>query len=405
MAGVEVNGNAAGRQLESEVEKKEDSETGAPVTQLTNYFAHSHQLYYTNTSWYEDEGKVLFGSDRHNSKNLYSADIESGLITQLTDLEVSDFERSLSPPRSKYYGGGASINQEREEAYFWYDKYLWSLDLNSYSISKIYELPQGYRPLRTSVTADGNNLCTGITEILRDEIITSSKRQKATPESKILRISLDRSGVNAQTLYEDDMWLGHPNASPTKSNLMTFSPEGPWSKQDERIFGLDMETGESWAIRPKDQGTPYGGLSHEHWLADGTHIGYHGYYEDGTPFFGTIRHDNTEQEEVEISADLLQLGDGGYKSHFHRNEDILLTDGSPQYPYLIIWPIDNGLSSLGTPRKLVCHNGSWQHPRLHVHPRISPDGSRVLYSSNESEYQNIYSVEIPDLKTLPEVTH
>ncbi|MEZ4637918.1 MAG: hypothetical protein R2856_23660 [Caldilineaceae bacterium] len=64
----------------------DDPISGVQVKQLTNYKGHSHHFYFTNPGWYAGGTKLLFGSDRANRANLYSIDLGSGEITQLTDL-------------------------------------------------------------------------------------------------------------------------------------------------------------------------------------------------------------------------------------------------------------------------------------------------------------------------------
>src|SRR5690242_3606889 len=98
-------------QFKAEWHEYHDSLTGVRVKQLTNYKGHSHHLYFTNSGWYTEGGKqkLLFGSDRCNETNLFSLDLESGTITQLTDLagEASQFLFS-------------SLNSCRPEVYFWH---------------------------------------------------------------------------------------------------------------------------------------------------------------------------------------------------------------------------------------------------------------------------------------------
>jgi len=60
-----------------------DPRTNVTVRQLTNYKGHSHHLYFTNSGWYDDDRKLLFGSDRENRTNLFSIDLETGEIIRV----------------------------------------------------------------------------------------------------------------------------------------------------------------------------------------------------------------------------------------------------------------------------------------------------------------------------------
>src|SRR3954471_13808899 len=99
-----------------------DDQTGVAVRQLTSYKGHSHHLYFTNSGWYDGGRRLLFGSDRENRTNLFSIELASGEITQLTELAPSDSETSLL---------FASLNPCRDEAYFWHGRLLMALDLKT----------------------------------------------------------------------------------------------------------------------------------------------------------------------------------------------------------------------------------------------------------------------------------
>ncbi len=76
-----------GRIWSPEWEDFVDPRSGVSVRQLTNYKGHSHHLYFTNPGWFDNDRKLLFSSDRENRTNLFSINLETGEITQLTDLE------------------------------------------------------------------------------------------------------------------------------------------------------------------------------------------------------------------------------------------------------------------------------------------------------------------------------
>ncbi len=41
--------------------------------------------------------------------------------------------------------------------------------------------------------------------------------------------------------------------------------------------------------------------------------------------------------------------------------------------------------------------------QLHPHPRFSPDGSQVIFTSDMSGYGNVYLADVPDVRSLPVV--
>ncbi|HWQ15282.1 MAG TPA: oligogalacturonate lyase family protein [Roseiflexaceae bacterium] len=366
----------------------EDLVTGVTIRQLTHYKGHSHHLYFTNPGWYDGGRRLLFGSDRGNRTNLYSLELASGLITQLTDLDQP-------PPPAETSFLFASVNPQRPEVYFWYGPELIALNLETLEERRIYRAPEGYLTNITNVTADGRYVCTGHYEDLSSRFkvdllhgyVGFREYWEAMPHSTIVRIDVD-SGA-AETVFEERYWIGHVNTSPTIPHILTFCHEGPWDRVDNRIWGLDMTTGRAWKIRPGPAGERVG---HEYWFADGVQIGYHGRSAAGEPFYGSIRYDNTGMVEAPFPAD---------SNHFHSNDlSLIVGDGSRDDPRLLLWRFRDG--RFAGPRVVAYHRGSFHVQITHTHPRFSPDGRQILYVSDTSGYGNLYLVDTPDFDSLEE---
>ncbi len=366
----------------------EDLHTGVAIKQLTNYKGHSHHLYFTNPGWYDGGKRLLFGSDRGNKTNLYSIELASGEITQLTDLDQP-------PPPAETSFLFASLNPKRPEVYFWYGPELIALNLESLEERRIYRAPDGYLTNMTNVTADGRYLCTGHYEDLSSKFrvdllhgyVGFKEYWQAMPHSTVVRVDVE-SG-KSEVVFEENYWIGHVNTSPAVANILTYCHEGPWEMVDNRIWGLNIDSGENWQIRPGPQGERVG---HEYWFADGEQIGYHGRSVDGEPFYGSIRYDNSALVEAPFPAD---------STHFHSNDlSLVVGDGSRSNPRLMLWRFRDG--AFEGPRVVAHHRGSFQVQITHVHPRFSPDGKQILYVSDTSGYGNLYMVDTPDFDSLPE---
>ncbi len=378
---------AKGDILPAEWHSFEDLETGISIKQLTQHKAHSHHLYFTNPGWYDNGRKLLFGSERGNRVNLYSLNLESGEITQLTDLDQP-------PPPAETSFLFASLNQTRPEVYFWHGLDLLALNLETLEERRIYRAPQRFLTNMTNVTADGRYVCTGLYEDLSHRFrvdllhgyVGFKEYWEAMPLSQIMRIDVD-SGAS-DVIFEENYWIGHVNTSPKIPHILTYCHEGPWQNVDNRIWGLDLNTGKNWMIRPGPQGERVG---HEYWFADGENIGYHGRSLDGEPFYGSIRYDNTKLVEAPFPHD---------STHFHSNDlRLIVGDGTRNQPRLMIWRFRDG--QFEGPRVVAHHRGSFQVQITHVHPRFSPDGSQILYVSDASGYGNLYLVDTPVFEDLP----
>lgn len=387
--------SAKGKVWPAEWSWTKDLITGIPMRQLTNHLSHSFHLYFTNNGWYDSGSKLLFGSDRNNATNLFSLDLIRGDITQLTD----------------YSGSTAAIQQcyispDGLKAYFTKEKQMISIHLGTLEEQVIYEAPPGFGLGNLSCTADGAWICACIKEDLSDRIQTSlgtgyigfEETARAKPHCKIMLIPAE--GGTAKAIHEEKVWIGHVNASPTQPHLLSFCHEGPWDLVDHRIWCMNIETGEVWKIRTSEDNVFVG---HEYWHADGLRIGYHGYTEslhnqDGK-FIGSVRYDNTECDEYAFPFQNM---------HIHSNDsELIVGDGQQTSAYhgdqfqdtICLWKkTDEGLEG---PRILCRHRGSFQSQKIHVHPRFSPDGTQVLFTSDLSGYGNLYLVDVPAFEGLP----
>jgi len=377
---------SAGKAWPAEWQDFDDPVSGVPVRRLTGYLGHSHHLYFTNPGWYAGGTKMLFGGDRDNRTNLFGLDLASGEITQLTDLDP------VAPPHDISFLQ-ACVNPTRDEAYFWHGPRMVAVDLGSFAIRTLWEMPDGFRRSMTNCTADGRYVCTANFEDLAARFridylhgyVGFAETCAANPLSRVLRIATDGSG--GEVVWEERSWIGHVNTSPTQPNLLSFCHEGPWEKVDNRIWGLDHTTGKAWPIRPRESNEVVG---HEYWLADGEFVAYHGRWPDGRTCFGKIRPDNTDRFEVAFPHET---------GHMHSNAfERVVGDGKP---YIRLWQW-NGESFDG-PRVLAEHRSSMHVQIAHAHPRFTPDGACVVYTSDVSGYCNVYQVAVPDFESLPPV--
>ncbi|MCK5850804.1 MAG: PD40 domain-containing protein [Kiritimatiellae bacterium] len=358
--------------------------SGVEVTQLTDYKGHSHHFYFTNPGWYAEGRKLLFGSDRNNRTNLSGIDLETGEIEQLTDLEPVPLPRELEFLR-------ASKNPVRDEVYFWHDLTLMAVDLASRETRALFALEPGLCVSMTNCSADGRHVFFGTWKDLSSQIPTDLLRGyvgfretwEARPRSQIVRVAID-SGA-AQVVFEEDYWIGHVNTSPTQANILTFCHEGPWDAVDNRIWGMDGSTGKVWKIRPTAAGETIG---HEYWLADGVHVGYHGHTAQGKTMLGQIRFDNTMFHENNFSRQTGHI--------FSLDDKLIVGDGAG---VIRVWKKEaDGYSQ---PHALCRHDSTMGIQQTHPHPRISPDGSYIVFTSDRSGYGNVYTVPLAEWESLP----
>ncbi|MGE5550606.1 MAG: oligogalacturonate lyase family protein [Bacteroidota bacterium] len=385
-----------GRLWKDQVFRYKDNHSGRWVTKLTDYKGHSNHLYFTNPCWLNNNTSFIFTSDRENASNLFRYDLPANTITQLTDLEGEERPEG-------YY---SAVNNAH---YFWYGKVLYELPLATLELRPVYEAGDDFVPRNTlSVTADGKYVCTLLQ--LADDVKPTGDAAigfaysrfvelfERKPMSRVVRIGIATGKL--EVMHEDRHHMGHVNASPVLPNVLTFCHEGPWIRVDQRIWGLDIETGKVWKIRLQDEHLAIG---HEYWLADGVTIGYHGRQraDQGRQFYGYTKWDNTERFEFDFPF---------HCTHFASNDrDLFVGDGTAHFPHpvygryakpFIMLFKREGDRFVG-PRILAYHRSTFNNQHAHPHPRFTPDGKYVMYSSDLTGYANIYLVEVGDFHDLP----
>lgn len=386
---------AVGRTFEGELRSYVDATSGREIVQLTDYLGHSYQFYFTEPCWLDGGRSLVFVSHRENRSNFYRCDLDTGLITQLTDASTRKHASGCLSPATGCL-------------YYWSDASLHELNASTLDDRVVCRKPESIAAGRPSAGADGRYVWV----LLRDGGEEDGPRRPARDGgSRSLfehprRIQIVRIDVKTgcqETLFEDVRYISHLNPSPVHPKLLTFCHEGPWEEVKQRIWGLNANTGEVWPIRPQN-----GDFSvvAEHWLADGERIGFRSHRSgtDGTRF-GHIRFDNEDHVEADLTA---------YSRHFHTQDgQLVVGDGSPVYrlptivnrcatwPYILLYPWTG--QAYGAPKILANHGSTFNVNEAHCHPHITPDGRHVLYTSDTSGYGNLYLVEIGDLSDLPEL--
>ncbi len=359
-----------------------DPDTGVQVTRLTGWRANSNHLYFTNNCFYENGKKIVFESDRENAHNLFSMDLETGIIDQLTDFPVLPYPRG--------YGFLESfVDPVQENCCFFAENNLYILNVRTKELRQIYRMPKGFFHHISSITADGKYFLTSIYETGEDDFAGNRRLQEicdAKPLSQILRIPV--SGGTAEVIWEERNFIAHVNASPADPDLLTFCHEGHWNMVDHRLWLCRISTGEVRKLHPCGDREMIG---HEYWYADGKRIGYHG-HKAGEKILGTVDLDHGTDVSYGFPFNTGHI--------FSQDEQLIVGDGDRDGRYIRIWRFLDG--KYEEPRALCMHGSSCKRQRSHVHPRMTPNGKAVLFTSDETGYEQIYLAELPeDLSILP----
>jgi oligogalacturonide lyase len=128
-------------------------------------------------------------------------------------------------------------------------------------------------------------------------------------------------------------------------------------------------------------------VGHEYWHRDGIHIGYHGWTPQGC-VLGRVRCDDTERSEIAFPGETGHI--------FSHDASLIVGDGGG---VIRLWKREG--DTYTKPRLLCRHDSAMRIQQTHPHPRISPDGRYVVFSSHRSGYGNVYRVPLASFDSLP----
>lgn len=379
-------GPKAGVKWPAEIKEYRDPSTGVCVRQLTNYpDAQDHHLYFTTDGWYDDGRRMVLRSQREGRRNLFSIDVETGVITQLTDLpdQVYGSTRVNETTREIYFGQSFEGDRHGNDV-------IAALNIDTLEVSEIVRKPDGYEEYGfgvDDVLADDEHLLVSVSERTDGEGLEGIRATH--PHCAIFIARID--GGDPELVHEEEHWISHVNASPTRSELFTYCHEGPWDNVDNRIHLVNTETDENYQLRAGDDA-----VGHEYWLVDGETIGYHGWQGERNTencFHGFVRYDDTNRIETRIPV---------RRTHCHANtRDLFVCDGDDTHVQsLLLYRWDEETGEYEGPRKLATH--AWGEDSPHPHARFSPDGSMVVYDADRpGEDNNVFLVDVPEFEELP----
>ena len=368
-----------------------DRTTGATVHQLTNYKCNSTHPYFTDDGWYDHDRRMLFMSERDNVRNIFSIEIESGEISQLTNAQPGAKGRGMHSP--------LFVNKKYNEIYYGENGCVYALNLETLETRPLYIVPKGFTFGGARPTGDGESIVFGLTEDTSDHIkanlsagyIGMREIFAAKPDCRIIRVDL-KTGV-ATEVWQEYCWVGHINPSPTQGNLISFCHEGPWQLVDHRIWVLDLDTGKATKIREREiEGEMVG---HEYWFEDGINIGYQVHHRipgQEESFFGFEDYKGENRMEATWGAPMPT------PDHIHSVGFNLVVGDSGKTIKAFKY---NGKSFEG-PRIICMHDGDFFFGGHHPHPRMTRDEKHVVYNSTCTGYCQLYMVDIPeDFDNLP----
>lgn len=376
-----------------------DVVSGLPVRQLTEvpdlqfFFT-----YFTNNPFPRPKQIVCFGEpvggqwDGPTPRALYIVDLETDELRQVTEpIESTNLWMAIC---------GLSAAREGDRAFWAFDGRVLLVDLANGKFEEIYRSPEGWGFGQTNCTAAGDVFSAGES---RDDFqgqdpkpdgFTMDSLARGWPEPVSRIVLVDANTGEARVVGETNGLTTHVNVHPWDRNLVMFCHEGHWSYVGQRIWLLDVASGEAKAVCVPPKGYAFG---HETWTDDGR-ILFHGANLQLKP------------EDREGPAPPLEnlIGVGRATGEIER----MVIDRRMRWglPHVIMSPDGQWITTAGQwaqdfvwvarwggeelePRVLAAHHGPGAGP---VCPRFLPDGSAVVFVGQRGDTSQLYLVEMPE---------
>jgi oligogalacturonide lyase len=370
-----------------------DQETGRAVWQLTAGPANNYHLYFYNSSFTPDGRYLVFYSERTGLNNLFRLDLADGSIVQLTDSSAIRAEYWPFTPRMRGLGAClAALGDGGRKVYYFEGTRLFAVDLASLEQQLVLELPPDRRPSMLNADAAGRTLvfATWDEALFREyshrayagEVFADQAFFQQTT-STIMRVDTG-SGQAEEVLRCEQFWINHVLIHPTQPDLILFCHE--WSGQPDRMWLLDTRGDRCAPVpgQPPDQW-----YEHEFWSPDGDRICFHGgWLDDPTRgFCGWCSPDGTRYALFEHSTP------GRVYAHYylHPGGQAMVTDGEARPGCISRVELGDGRQVF----EVLCRHDTVEpveDQRCHPHPQFTPDGRRVLFTSNRGGSSNLYLV-------------
>ena len=366
-----------GKTAETTVEwqKDRDEDTGYEVWQMSSSDAGTWAAHFESQGFSAEDRFVIFSSHRTGDWQLYRADLSTGEVLQLTDLESVE-------------ASNFTVHPNGVDVYFSFDGRLGRVDLLTGQIHGLtYEVPVRFRIVisndgRHTVLSsyDGEQTTLHLVSLPDGEILA----QLRWPPGRMLDSGLRWNGR-----------LSHPMINPGYPYLVSFVPSPDQQNDMSRPQALrartwiwDARTGE---VRPFLTVPPHFRATHETWSRSG----------DRFFFF-----QKTQPGWVPNHIASMDKSGDDWQIH-HTDATLRLGHGAPSHDDQ--WFISDGQDPGRNPLRLIhLETGNWETlcwpdaaispghaAQSHVHPSFSASGDFVTYTSDRTGSPEVYVVPIP----------
>ena len=374
-----------------------DPFTGRAVTKLTPDGILCHHPYFYNRMFSSDSRYLIYSQEEEKQRTIRMLDLESGESRFLAGPGNAGYPL-LADFSPNFSADNKSIFYNREGR-------IIRLELDSNKEDIIYESPHEWKGYTNpSLSSDDRFLIT--IELFREDSVrdTSSwdsfePQWRKKPRCRLVLIDVEKK--SSKVIYEEKLWLGHPQLRPFHNNDISYCHEGPATLIDARLWFIHADGTGNCCLHDQQRDEI---ITHEFWLADGSKLGFiyrklEAPPDEKVPVLSSKETQNVEQKIFYIDTDTCQkefIMNSSIYCHSMTNFDNSFMTGDGQLkekPYIYLADLRTKTETI-----LCRHDSSWKPygntQDAHPHPAFSPDGKKIVFCSDRDGIPGIYMVSL-----------
>lgn len=361
-----------------------DASTKHTIVRLSNKTGRNSSFYFHNNPFVGNK-MVFYSTDSVNGRQLYTVDLTTKKIEQLT--------HQGSPMN------GEIVSAKGHNVYYQIKDSVFVTNIDTKKTKLVFVFPEDFKAGITTVNADetllaGARSTDAEKEIFKQNPAKSSYFQKIY-EARLPRtlFVIDLNSKQLKPLFTDSAWLNHVQFSSTDPNLLMFCHEGPWHKVN-RIWTVDVRNAGKESAKLMHKRTMDMEIAGHEWFApDGKTIWFDLQQPRGSTFYVAGVNVKTLEEKK------YQLDRNEWSIHYTNTPDEKLFAGDGGDPSQVAKAPDGRWIYLFKPdgdhfkaEKLV----NMQHHDYKLEPNVhfSPDKKWIIFRANFEGVEQVYAVKI-----------
>lgn len=361
-----------------------DASTKHTIVRLSNKPGRNSSFYFHNNPFVGNK-MVFYSTDSTNGRQLYTVDLTTKKIEQLT--------HQGSPMN------GEIVSSKGHNVYYQIKDSVFVTNIDTKQTKLVFVFPDNFKASITTVNANETLLAGARSTDAEKEIFKQNPAKhdyfQKIYEARLPRtlFVIDLNSKQLKPLFTDSAWLNHVQFSSTDPNLLMFCHEGPWHKVN-RIWTIDVRNPSKENAKLMHKRTMDMEIAGHEWFApDGNTIWFDLQQPRGSTFYVAGVNVKTLEEKK------YQLQRNEWSIHYTNTPDQKLFAGDGGDPGQVAKAPDGRWIYLFKPEgdhfkaeKLV----NMQHHDYKLEPNVhfSPDKKWIIFRANFEGVEQIYAVKL-----------